>query len=371
MSPDETYSNKLDDVFAETKRAWVWPSEPWDKDMAVDGRVMEILSEHNLQGLAQGYILTGRHAVFASYEAFIQVVSSMMNQYAKFLIQSEQVSWRHPISSFNYILTSSGWRQDHNGFSHQNPGFIDEALRRQGDIVNVYFPPDGNSTLAVLEQSLSSTNQINIIVAGKTLEPRWLTPHQARNELRQGVSIWDFASDDDPQVVLSAAGDYMVKEALAAIDLVKNERPELRLRFVNIMTLTSCGLGTSGMCVSSNEFEQLYTSDKPIVFNFHGYPETLKSILFNYVNDPRRASIHGYVENGSTTTPFDMHVRNRTSRYDLVINVFEQAARTGALAREDADNLIGKYRGKIEENTAYIKENGVDKPEIDAWQWSR
>ncbi|MBC7943092.1 phosphoketolase family protein [Candidatus Saccharibacteria bacterium] len=371
MSPDETYSNKLDDIFAETKRAWVWPSEPWDKDMAVNGRVMEILSEHNLQGLAQGYILTGRHAVFASYEAFIQVVSSMMDQYAKFLKQTKEVPWRHSVSSFNYILTSAGWRQDHNGFSHQNPGFIDDALRRQGDIVTVYFPPDGNSTLAVLEQCLSSTDKINIIVAGKTLEPRWLTPHEARNQLRQGLSIWEFASDDDPHIVMSAAGDYMVKETLAAIDLVKNDRPDIRLRFVNIMSLTSCGLGASGLCITSSEFESIYTSDKPIIINFHGYPETLKSILFRYVNDPRRCIVHGYVESGSTTTPFDMHVRNKTSRYDLVIDVFTRARDQGVISQDDADGLIMKYRNKIEENTGYIKENGIDLPEIDAWQWNR
>lgn len=371
MSPDETYSNKLDDIFSETKRAWVWPSESWDKDMAVDGRVMEILSEHNLQGLAQGYILTGRHAVFASYEAFIQVVTSMMDQYAKFLIQAREVKWRNPISSFNYILTSSGWRQDHNGFSHQNPGFIDDALRRQGDIATIYFPPDGNSTLAVMEQCLSSTDRINVVVAGKTVEPRWLTPQMARNQLRQGISIWDFASDDNPDIVVSAAGDYMVKEALAAIDMAKTEEPDLRLRFVNIMALTSKGLGESGFSNTKSEFESLYTADKPIIVNFHGYPETIKSIIFDYINDPSRCTIHGYVESGSTTTPFDMHVRNQTSRYDLAMDIFSRAAETGVIPRGRADILIMKYRDMIEDNTAYIKKNGVDTPQIDAWTWNR
>jgi xylulose-5-phosphate/fructose-6-phosphate phosphoketolase len=371
MSPDETYSNKLDAVFTETKRAWVWPHEPWDKDMASAGRVMELLSEHSLQGLAQGYILTGRHAVFASYEAFIQVVVSMMDQYAKFLIQAHNVRWRHPVSSFNYILTSSGWRQDHNGFSHQNPGFIDDALRRQGDIVDVYFPPDGNSTLAILERCLGSTDKINIIVAGKTLEPRWLTPHQAREDLQQGVRIWDFASDNDPQIILSAAGDYMVKETLAAIDLAKAERPDLRLRFVNIMSLSSRGVGSSELDTPVSRFNELYTTDKPIIFNFHGYPETLMSIVFNYINNPSRCNIHGYVESGSTTTPFDMHVRNQTSRYDLVINIFARATEQNIISQDESNGLIAKYRGKIEENTAYIKAHGVDLPEIDAWQWNR
>lgn len=371
MSPDETYSNKLDDVFAVTKRAWVWPSENWDKDMAPDGRVMEILSEHNLQGLAQGYILTGRHAVFASYEAFIQVVASMMDQYAKFLIQAREIKWRHPISSFNYILTSSGWRQEHNGFSHQNPGFIDDALRRQGDIATIYFPPDGNSTLAVLEECLGSTDKINVIVAGKTLEPRWLTPHEARNQLKQGISIWDFASDPNPDIVVSATSDYMVKEALAAIDIAKNEIEHIKLRFVNIMALTSCGFGTSGTCISKSEFESLYTDDKPIIINFHGYPETLKAIMFNFLNDPSRCTIHGYIESGSTTTPFDMYVRNKTSRYDLAIDIFTRAHDQGVIDKAEMDRLIIKYRDKIEDNTAYIKDNGIDMPEIDEWAWSR
>jgi xylulose-5-phosphate/fructose-6-phosphate phosphoketolase len=371
MSPDETYSNKLDDVFAQTKRAWVWPLMGWDKDMAHDGRVMEMLSEHSLQGLVQGYVLTGRHAVFASYEAFIQVIVSMMDQYAKFLHQANQVEWRGPVPSLNYILTSSGWRQDHNGFSHQNPGFIDDVLRRQGDFVDVYFPPDGNSTLAVLEESLSSTNKINVIVAGKTLEPRWLTPEMARQGLRSGLMIWDFASDDDPQIVLTAAGDYMTKESLAAIDLIKADKPDIRIRFVNIMSLTSCGLGAAGTCVTTMEFERLFTADKPIIANFHGYPETLKSIMFDYTSNSSRFDIRGYVENGSTTTPFDMHVRNKTDRYSLVIGIVEKLAENGDIERGEADHIITKYKNKIDENTSYIKQNGVDLPEIDEWQWTR
>ena len=371
MSPDETYSNKIDDIFSSTARAWVWPRESWDKDMAFDGRVMEMLSEHNLQGLAQGYILTGRHAVFASYEAFIQVIVSMMDQYAKFLNQAREVEWRGDVSSLNYILTSSGWRQDHNGFSHQNPGFIDDALRRQGDFVNVYFPPDGNSTLAVLEHCLSTPNMINIICAGKTLEPRWLTPVQARQQLRSGIATWDFASDDDPQIVFAAAGDYLVKEALAAIDIVKTEAPEIRMRYVNIMSLTTCGLGGSGICVTQMEFEEIFTADKPVIVNFHGYPETLKSILFNYADNPRRFSVRGYIESGSTTTPFDMHVRNKTSRYDLAIEAFERAAEQETISREQADALIVKYRDKIDHNTSHIKQHGIDLPEIDEWQWNR
>lgn len=371
MSPDETYSNKLDAIFNTTSRAWVWPQEPWDKDMSRDGRVMEILSEHNLQGLAQGYVLTGRHTIFASYEAFIQVIVSMMDQYAKFLNQANEVTWRGPIPSLNYILTSSGWRQDHNGFSHQNPGFIDDALQRQGDFVDVYFPPDGNTTLVMLEHMLKTTRQINILVAGKTQEPRWLTPELARQQLRAGVMIWDFASDENPDVVLAGVGDYVHKEVLAAISLVKQEWPDARLRCVNISSLTTCGLGQGGACLTHEGFEHNFTADKPVICNFHGYPETLKAILFNYTHHPERFDVRGYIENGSTTTPFDMHVRNRTSRYHLVITVFEQLAKQGRIGYEEAKHLIRKYELAIEENTEYIKKYGIDKPEIDAWQWRR
>jgi xylulose-5-phosphate/fructose-6-phosphate phosphoketolase len=371
MSPDETYSNKLDAVFSQTSRAWTWPIEPWDKDLAPEGRVMEILSEHNLQGLAQGYVLTGRHAVFASYEAFIQIVSSMMDQYAKFLHQARNVAWRDDVPSLLYILTSSGWRQEHNGFSHQNPGFIDDALRRQGDFVNVYFPPDGNTTLAVLEKCLSTNNQINVLVAGKTLEPRWQTPEQARQSLETGVATWNFASDDDPQVIFAAAGDYLVKEALAALDIVKTELPEARLRFVNLVTLTSCGIGSAGTCLPVDKFEEYFGTDQPVICNFHGYPETLKSILFDYAYQPTRFTVHGYVEAGSTTTPFDMHVRNHTDRYHLAMDAFDRLGAGGHISPEQAAGLVEKYQAKLDENTSYIKEHGVDMPEIESWIWRR
>jgi xylulose-5-phosphate/fructose-6-phosphate phosphoketolase len=369
MSPDETYSNKLDAIFDSTSRAWVWPLEAWDKDMSFDGRAMEMLSEHSLQGLIQGYILTGRHAVFASYEAFIMIIASMAAQYSKFLHRAREINWRGPVGSLNYILTSSVWRQDHNGFSHQNPGFIDDILH-QGEFISVYFPPDGNSTLAVLEQCLSSHSEINVIVAAKTLEARWLTPSQAVQALRNGVMTWDFASDDNPEIIIAAAGDYLVKEALAAIDLAKADYPDLRLRFVNIISLTSCGLGNGGTSVSQMEFDEMFTTDKPVICNFHGYPETLKSIVYDYA-DHERFNVHGYIESGSTTTPFDMHIRNHTSRYDLAIEIFEKAVERELLPKETAENLIIKYRNKIDDSTAYVKQHGVDMPEIDAWRWSR
>ena len=375
MSPDETYSNKLDAIFQETSRAWVWPIEKWDKDMTPDGRVMEMLSEHNLQGLFQGYVLTGRHAIFASYEAFVQVISSMMDQYAKFLSQSMEIKWRGLVPSLNYILTSSGWRQDHNGFSHQNPGFIDDVLRRQGNFADVFFPADGNTTLATLEHMLSSTQRINVVIAGKTVEPRWLTPNLARKQLDESAMIWDFASDPNPDVVVAGIGDYPTKEVLAAIDLAKKEWPDVRLRCVNINSLTSCGsshgIGRCGDYVTDQEFNNIFTNDKPVICNFHGYPETLKSTLFNYQVDAERFDVRGYIERGSTTTPFDMHVRNKTSRYHIVIAIFDQLAAANRIPKETARNIVIKYQNLIIANTEYIKVNGVDMPEIDAWQWGK
>ena len=369
MSPDETYSNKLDDIFAAVSRSWQWPIADWDMDYSKEGRVMEMLSEHNMQGLMQGYVLTGRHAMFASYEAFVQVVSSMMDQYAKFLKHAREIEWRGDIASINYILTSSGWRQDHNGFSHQNPGFIDDVLRREGDFVNVYFPPDGNSSLVATRTMLESKKEINVIVAGKTVEPRWLTPELAEKQIEAGVMTWDFASDDNPELVMAGVGDYPMKESMAAIDLLKQELPDLRIRTVCISALTSTGIGRGGYCMNKDEFDQIFTADKPVIFNFHGYPETMKAILFSYLHHPERFDVRGYVEQGSTTTPFDMHVRNETSRYHLVMAAFDALSKSGRVTKQEADQIREKYTKLIDENTAYIKANGIDLPELDAWVW--
>lgn len=371
MSPDETYSNKLDAIFGATSRGWIWPMEDWDKDLDPNGRVMEILSEHNLQGLTQGYVLTGRHAVFASYEAFIQVVASMMDQYAKFVKHVADYPWRKDFPSLNYILTSSGWRQDHNGFSHQNPGFIDGVLQRHANFVNVYFPADANTTIIAMEKMLSSIKQINVLAAGKTMEPRWLTPSLARQQIDKGIMIWDFASDENPDVVMVGIGDYPTKESLASIDIVKKELPSVQIRFVNISSLTSKGFGQGKNNISNEEFFEYFTHDKPVICNFHGYPETLKSILFNYPVESKRFDIRGYIECGSTTTPFDMHVRNHTSRYNLAMAIFEKLAQMSRIEKHDADFLIEKYQNKIHENTEYIKVNGIDMLEIDEWQWGR
>jgi len=370
MSPDETYSNKLDEIFKFTPRAFMWPQKEWDKDIGPSGRVIEMLSEHSLQGLVQGYVLTGRHAIFASYEAFVQIVSSMADQYAKFLSVALETPWRKPISSLNYILTSSGWRQEHNGFSHQNPGFVSNMLEKHGNFIKAYFPPDGNSTLVVLEKVISSKNKINIIIAGKTLEPRWLTVPLARKELERGLMIWDFASDENPDIVISGIGDYMTKECLAAIDILKTEAPEIRIRFVNIMELSAFGIGNSKHRLLENDFASYFTSDKPVIFNFHGYPGTLESMLFHQKN-PNRFSVHGYIENGSTTTPFDMHVRNKTSRYHLVIEAVKLMGNRGVLPKDKADGISERYNQKLVAHHDYIKEHGLDPDEIETWQWKR
>lgn len=369
MSPDETYSNKLDAVFKETSRAWMWPIESWDKDLSPDGRVMEMLSEHNLQGLFQGYVLTGRHAIFASYEAFIQVVVSMMDQYAKFLKQANETPWRGDIASLNYILTSSGWRQDHNGFSHQNPGFIDDALQRHGEFVNVYMPPDGTTALLAIDRMLKSVRGINVMCAGKTLEPRWLTPELAQKQMQDGIMTWDFASDGNPDIVMAGAGDYVTKEVLAAVDIIKHEWPQAKVRTVNISVLTSDGIGHGGSKINQQQFNEYFTVDKPVICNFHGYPETLESILFEYASDNSRFDVRGYIESGSTTTPFDMHVRNHTSRYHLASAAFYKLGAVGHIPRDEAQRLVQKCQQMIAVNTAFIKKHGVDMPEIDAWQW--
>jgi xylulose-5-phosphate/fructose-6-phosphate phosphoketolase len=371
FSPDETYSNKLDKVFESTKRQFQWPKKDWDDDLAKEGKVIEMLSEHTLQGMAQGYVLTGRHAIMTSYEAFIQIVSSMADQYAKFLKQAKEVSWRGQIPSFTYILTSSGWRQDHNGFSHQNPGFIDNMLQRQGDFINVYLPGDGSSTLAVLDKCLKSSYGVNVIVAGKQVEPRWINVDQAIEQLEDGIGIWKFASDEDPDIVISGAGDYVTKESLAGLELIKREMPEIKCRFVNIVTMSASGFGEGGNILSRKDFDSYFTEDKPVIINYHGYPQTIKQILFDYCEDPSRFEVNGYIENGSTTTPFDMQVRNGTSRYHVVIDACKKLCESGKISREKADEIIAKYDQKLIDHTQYIKETGVDTDEIENWQWCK
>ncbi len=370
FSPDETYSNKLDPVFEVTKRAFVWPKRPWDKDMANDGRVLEILSEHSLQGLMQGYVLTGRHGIFASYEAFVQIVGSMADQYAKFLAIAREVPWRGVVPSFNYILTSGAWRQEHNGFSHQNPGFIDDMLQRQHGFVNVYFPADANTAVRVVERCLTSTKEMNIIVMEKRPVPVWRTPSEAKQDIEDGMAIWDFASDNDPHMVFAAVGDYLTKETLAAITIVRTEIKNFRMRFVNISTLSTFGIGHSNSKVLAHDIDYYFTNEKKVVINFHGYPQTIKQILFDYGVSASRFEVRGYEEQGSTTTQFDMHVRNRTDRYQLALTAFEAAEKEGIITHKTYEGLVKKYHKKLAEHREYIMKHGADPEDITNWTWT-
>ena len=363
MSPDETYSNKLDEVFKTTARSFQLPLMKWDKDLSKEGRVMEMLSEHTLQGLAQGYVLTGRHCIFASYEAFIEIVSSMADQYQKFLRIAQDYRWRGSFPSLNYVLTSSGWRQQHNGFSHQNPSFITNLLEKPGSKTHVYFPSDQATTLVVLKKCLESKNVINLIIAGKTVEPRWLTLKQAEEELKEGLATWDFASDKDPDIGFSAVGGYLTKESLAAVELLK--RTKAKVRFVNILELTSLGLGNK----LTLDFNKYFTKDKPVIFNYHGYPNDLKAILIDKDN-PQRFKVYGYIENGSTTTPFDMHVRNKTDRYNLAIEALKILEKNKVLNSQEAEKLIKEFEKEIKEHKEYICLNGDDPDKIKYWKWT-
>lgn len=371
LSPDETYSNKLQAVFEHTDRAFVWPHKEWDQNLAWDGRVLEMLSEHSLQGLLQGYVLTGRHGLFVSYEAFVQIISSMTDQYAKFLKIAREVKFRGDIASLNYILSSTGWRQEHNGFSHQNPGFIDGILQRQGCFTNVYFPADANTALVTFNRMMASKKEINVMVCEKRPLPIWRTLEEAKQDVEEGVSIWDFASDTDPHMVFSAAGDYPTLEALAAISLVRQRIPAMRMRFVNITSLSALGIGNSNCRVLRHDFKYYFTEDKPVVINFHGYPQTMKQVLFDYAQKPQRFTVHGYEETGSTTTPFDMMVRNRVDRFHLAMEAFAHAAAQNVITETEAQNHISDFQEKLAEHRTYVTEHGEDMEHITNWVWEQ
>ncbi len=368
FSPDETYSNRLQSVFETTSRAWVWPLERNDKDMTREGRVMEMLSEHNLHGLAQGYILTGRHAVFTTYEAFAQIFSSMTHQYEKFLSVARNISWRGEMASLNFLLSSVLWRQEHNGFTHQNPSFVSGMLEKHDCAIKAYFPVDDNAMLVTLQECLASQKGINLIVAGKTIEPRWLSPQQAKKALQNGGIIFDFASEKNPDIILAGIGDYTTKEVLAAAELLRYTAPEIRLRIVNILRLSGRCSCEDAMHAQIENTDAFFEENTPVIINFHGYPETIESMLFQLKN-PGRFSVHGYVEKGGTTTAFDMHIRNQTSRYHLAIEVIEKMQNAGRISEEKAHALITQYKDAIQKHTAYIKQYGADPIEFDEWHW--
>ena len=370
MGPDETASNRLDKVFDVTDRAWGERIEPYDEHLARGGRVMEILSEHLCQGWLEGYLLTGRHGLFNCYEAFIHIVDSMFNQHAKWLDVSQRLEWRHPISSFNYLLTSHVWRQDHNGFSHQDPGFLDVVLNKKADVVRVYLPPDANSLLWVADHCFGTYDRVNVIVAGKQPAPQWLDMAAAERHCQAGAGIWEWAGAaapaEEPDVVIACAGDVPTLEAVAAAGLLREHVPELRIRVVNVvdlMTLQPDTVHPHGL--SDEDFDALFTRDRPVIFAFHGYPQLIHRLTYRRTNH-NNFHVHGFKEEGTTTTPFDMVVLNELDRFHLALDAINRGPWLGQTAVE-ARELLGE---RLAEHRRYIVEHGVDMPEICDWSWT-
>ncbi|MCX6733570.1 MAG: phosphoketolase family protein [Candidatus Peregrinibacteria bacterium] len=373
MCPDETESNKLTALFEVTKRAFMWPVKSYDENLAVDGRVMEVLNEHSLQGWLEGYLLTGRHGMFATYEAFATIVASMVDQYAKFLKQSSHVKWRKPISSLNYLLTSVGWRQEHNGYSHQNPSFISNLVEKHGAFCSVYFPVDANSMLVILEDCFKRTDSINVIVSGKQPMPQWLTLKEAREELKLGIGRWDWINPShaaNPDIVMAAAGDVPVQESMAAIWWLRKLCPELKIRFVNVSEISALGIGDERhpLALEDKHFHHYFTTDKHVIFNFHGYPSVIQKLMFGH-GALARFCIRGYIEEGTTTTPFDMVVRNKTSRFHLAIQAVKHASEANPSVAKKANKLIKFFEQQLKEHSRYILIHGTDMPEIEKWKW--
>lgn len=369
MGPDETNSNRLGALFEVTNRAWMAGTLPGDDHLAPDGRVMEILSEHTCQGWLEGYLLTGRHGLFSCYEAFIHIIDSMFNQHAKWLkVAGKEVPWRRPIASLNYLLTSHVWRQDHNGFSHQDPGFIDHVVNKKADVIRVYLPPDANTLLCVTDNCLRSRNFVNVIVAGKQPEPQWLGMDAAIKHCTAGIGIWEWASNDEgsePDVVMACAGDVPTLEILAAVDILRHHLPKLRVRVINVvdlMTLQDQAEHPNGL--SHKDFDTLFTTDKPIIFAYHGYPWLIHRLTYRRTNH-RNLHVRGYKEEGTTTTPFDMVVRNDMDRFHLAADVIDRVPQLGARAAY----LKQWLRDRLIEHQHYITEYGVDMPEVTQWQW--
>ncbi len=368
FGPDETASNRIGDAITGVGKSWMAEVLPVDENLSETGRVMEVLSEHLCQGWLEGYLLTGRHGFFSCYEAFIHIVDSMVNQHAKWLKVTRDIPWRKPIASLNYLLTSHVWRQDHNGFSHQDPGFIDHLLNKKADVVRIYLPPDANTLLSVADHCLRSRNYINLIVAGKQPAPQWLTMDEAVRHCTTGLGVWEWASDGgEPDVVMACCGDVPTMEALAAAMLLREEVPDIKIRVVNVvdlMTLQPSSEHPHGL--SDEEFDQAFSADKPIIFAFHGYPWCIHRLTYRRHNHDN-IHVRGYKEEGTTTTPFDMCVLNNIDRYQLTLDAILRIPRLEGI-REAARQ---RYSEQIQKHRLYVAENGQDLPEIRNWKWSR
>jgi xylulose-5-phosphate/fructose-6-phosphate phosphoketolase len=368
FGPDETASNRLDALFEVTNKVTMEAIEPTDEHLSRDGRVMEVLSEHMCQGWLEGYLLTGRHGFFSCYEAFIHIVDSMFNQHAKWLKVTRNIPWRRPIASLNYLLTSHVWRQDHNGFTHQDPGFIDHVVNKKADIVRVYLPPDANTLLSVADHCLRSKNYVNVIVAGKQPALQYLDMQSAIEHCTNGIGIWQWASNDqgvEPDVVMACAGDVPTLETLAAVDLLRQHFSDIKIRVVNIvdlMALEPSAEHPHGL--SDREFDSIFTTDKPVIFAYHGYPSLIHRLTYRRTNHDN-FHVRGYKEEGTTTTPFDMTVLNELDRFHLAGDAVDRVSRLQRVGAHFKQLL----RNKLAEHKQYICEHGDDLPEIRDWKW--
>jgi len=368
FGPDETLSNRLNAVFETTNRQWEAETQPYDEFLAPEGRVIEVLSEHQCQGFLEGYLLTGRHGLFNSYEAFIHIVDSMFNQHAKWLKVTRELPWRAPIASLNYLLSSHVWQQDHNGFTHQDPGFIDVACNKKAEVVRVYLPPDANTLLSVMDHCLRSRHYVNIVVAGKAPSPQWLTMDAAVRHCTAGIGAWDWASNDaggEPDLVMAAAGDVPTLEMLAAVTILRRLLPKLKIRTVNVVDLMKLQPQSEHPHgLSDDEFDALFTKNKPIIFAYHGYPWLIHRLAYRRTNH-KNLHVRGYKEEGTITTPFDMTVVNDIDRFHLAQDAIRRLPRLAARAPK----LLQQLDEKLSEHHRYIREHGQDMPEIRNWRW--
>lgn len=366
--PDETNSNRWNAVFDVTNRCFTAEIIALDDHVAPDGRVMEMLSEHQCEGWLEGYLLTGRHGFFPCYEAFVHIIDSMFNQHAKWLKVTREIPWRRPIASLNYLLTSHVWRQDQNGFTHQDPGFIDHVVNKKAAVIRVYLPPDANTLLSVTDHCLRSRNYVNVIIAGKQPAPQWLSMDAAIKHCTVGASIWTWASNDgggEPDVVMACCGDVPTLETLAAVELIGTHFPELKVRVINVvdlMKLQSPSEHPHGL--SDEDFDALFTTDKPVIFAYHGYPSLIHRLTYARTNHGN-FHVHGYKEEGTITTPFNLVVMNELDRFHLVANVIDHVPNIGPGAQQ----VKADFRDKLIEHKKYIEDYGQDMPEIRNWQW--